>query len=422
VTGLTKCAFSNHAFSTAYRGFGSPQTYTASEQLIDMLAEKAGIDPWEFRYRNVYKPGQDNNSGQKMPVYTLGTLLDMIKPKYEALKKRAEKLSTDTKKRGVGLACAGYNVSGAGDRSEVGLKLNPDNTVTAFNCWEDQGQGSDVGTLVHAHESLRPLGLRPDQIHVVQNDTNLGTNTGPAGGSRSHYMAGNAYIVTANLLMDAMRKPDGTYRTYDEMVEEDIPTSYISAWSVPPELACKLDPNTGVGLNTPEYNFGVYAVEVEVDTETGKVKCTAMNMVADCGVIGNRVSVDGQAFGGNSHCIGFALTEDYYDVKKHVDMISCGIPSIEDIPDGDDFTVEYLETPRPSGPHGSSGCSEMFQSAGHVAVINAINDAVGVRVYQLPATPDKILAGLSGKNLMPDRFYLGGNFEDVVADIKANPV
>jgi aldehyde oxidoreductase len=64
----------------------------------------------------------------------------------------------------------------------------------------------------------------------------------------------------------------------------------------------------------------------------------------------------------------------------------------------------------------------MFQSAGHVAVINAINDAVGVRVYQLPATPDKILAGLSGKNLMPDRFYLGGNFEDVVADIKANPV
>jgi aldehyde oxidoreductase len=109
--------------------------------------------------------------------------------------------------------------------------------------------------------------------------------------------------------------------------------------------------------------------------------------VADVGVIGNKLAVDGQAYGGLSHSIGFALSEDYQANKKTANPVGAGIPQIDAIPD--DFNIIYVENPRPAGPQGSCGCSENFQSSGHMAVINAINNAIGVRVYELPATPTR---------------------------------
>jgi aldehyde oxidoreductase len=97
------------------------------------------------------------------------------------------------------------------------------------------------------------------------------------------------------------------------------------------------------------------------------------------------------------------------------------------VPDGENFTVEYVETPRPTGPYGSSGCSEMFQSGGHVAILNAIYNACGVRIYSLPATPAKIKAGIDalakGEEIeLPQKYYLGSDFYDRIDDIKANPI
>ncbi|MDL2236959.1 molybdopterin-dependent oxidoreductase [Christensenellaceae bacterium OttesenSCG-928-K19] len=426
IRGLAKDVFTNHSYSTAYRGFGSPQVYTASEQLMDMLAEKIGMDPFEFRYKNVYRPGETNNTGTVLSVYPMQEIFDKIRPKYEMLKERAKKLSTDKKKRGVGVACGHYNVTGnAGEYSEVSLELNPDGSVTTYNSWEDQGQGADVGTLVHVHECLRPLGITVDQIKLVQNDTQTCPPTGPAASSRSHYMAGNATLDAATKLMDAMRKPDGSWRTYDEMVAENIPTKYLGSFSTA-DLTSPMDPNTAQGNPTPEYTYGVFICEVEVDVDTGKTKVIAMHGVADIGVVGNYLAVDGQAYGGMMHTIGFALTEDYQDLKKHKDLMGSGFPYIEMIPDGDDFTIEYVETPRASGPHGSSGCSELFQSGGHISVINAIYDAVGVRIYDLPATPEKVKAALEekaiGKHGIPEKYYLGGDFYETIDDMIANPV
>jgi len=426
VMGLAKMVFSNHAYSTSYRGFGSPQCYTGSEQMIDMLAEKAGIDPWEFRYKNVYRPGDTTHNGATLSVYPMAGLLEMAKPKYDELVARAKKNSTPEKPHGVGIVCGMYNVtSDANDSSQVDLELNPDGTVTNFNCWEAQGQGADVGSLVHTHEALRPLGLRPDQIRLVQNDTLICPPTGPAAGSRSHYMAGNATIDAANKLMDAMRKADGTYRTYDEMVAEGIPTKYAGVHGTA-DRTKKLDPNTGEGNPTPEHTYGVFLSEVEVEVATGKVKVVAYHGYADVGVIGNYLAVDGQAYGGMMHSIGFALSEDYQDIKKHTSLIGAGFPYIEMIPDGDDFTITYQETERPGGPQGSGGCSELFQSSCHVAVLNAITKATGARIHEIPATPEKVKAAIqavkAGKNIAPARYYLGGDFYDVVDDIKANPV
>jgi aldehyde oxidoreductase len=147
--------------------------------------------------------------------------------------------------------------------------------------------------------------------------------------------------------------------------------------------------------------------------------------VDDVGVIGNIDAVNGQAYGGMSHTIGFALSENYDDVKKHNNMAGAGIPTIKDIPD--ELNVIHLCTPREINPFGSSGASEAYQSSGHMAVINAIHNATGVRVYELPASADKIKAGLvilaqGGKIEPPKKYFLGSDFYEEMENIKNNPM
>jgi aldehyde oxidoreductase len=112
-------------------------------------------------------------------------------------------------------------------------------------------------------------------------------------------------------------------------------------------------------------------------------------------VVNNYLVVDGQIYGGVAQGIGLALSEDYEDIKKHSTMVGAGFPYIKQIPD--DMEIIYVETPRPDGPFGASGVGEMPLSAPHAAVINAIYNACGVRIRELPAKPDKVLAGLKAK-------------------------
>jgi aldehyde oxidoreductase len=275
-------------------------------------------------------------------------------------------------------------------------------------------------------KALEPLGVKADQVRLVMNDSKTCPDTGVAAASRSHYSGGNATIDAANKLMDAMRKPDGTYRTYDEMVKEGIPTKYVGHFDqFNIGLSKGLDPNTGEGEKNPTYMYCVNTCLVEVDVNTGKTQVLSYTCVADVGIIGNRLAVEGQAYGGLSHSIGFALSEDYQALDKHGNMVGCGIPTIDMIPD--EMNVILLEdNPRETGPHGSCGCSECFQSSGHMAVINAINDACGVRIYALPATPDKVKAALEakqrGEDLTPPKYYLGTDFEEEMEMIKNNPI
>jgi len=426
IRALARGGATNHAFNTAYRGFGAPQIYTTTEALIDMLAEKAGIDPWEFRYINAARPGDLTINSRPYHAYPYPAMLEKIKPIYDAYKAEAEKAKAEGRHVGVGLSMGGFLITiGMFDQSDVALELNPDGTITFYNTWEDVGQGGDIGSLTHAVKALAPLGIKPEQIRLVMNDTAKCPDSGLAAASRSHYMVGNATIDAANKLMDAMRKPDGTFRTYDEMVAEGIPTKYFGHYDqfnigLPPGL----DPNTGEGEKNPDFMYAVNCALVEVDVNTGKVQVLRYTTVADVGVIGNRLAVEGQAYGGLSHSIGFALSEIYDAQDKHGNIVGCGIPTIDMIPD--DFNVIFIETPRKAGPHGSCGCSECFQSSGHMAVINAINNACGIRIYALPATPDKIKAAWEakqrGEDLTPPKYWLGSDFDEELELIKNNPI
>ncbi len=420
VRGMSRMAVTNHVFGTAYRGLGSPQCYTTFESLIDELARKMGKDPFEFRYQNVARPGDLTVNSRPYPQPSIAEMMDKMRPIYEATKKEFEGRETEDKAYGVGIACGGFMCGvGVGDRAEIALELNPDGTISHYNTWEDVGQGGDIGTLTVTAKALAPLGIKPEQIRLIMNDSIRCPDSGIAAGSRSHLMTGRATIEAANKLLDAMRKEDGTYRTYQEMKEEGIPTKYFGVY----EVMSEKDPefinfNTGEGYPNTAMNYGCFMGVVEVDKKTGAAKVLRYVVTADVGVIGNKLSVEGQAYGGISHTIGYALKEEYDDLKKGGSMAGAGIPYIQDIPD--DIQVYFTENPRELGPHGSAGASELFQSAGHMCVINAIRDAVGVRIYSLPAKPEKVKAAMDakaeGKELKPDKYYLGPDMFDIIEE------
>ena len=221
------------------------------------------------------------------------------------------------------------------------------------------------------------------------NDMERTPNSGPAGGSRSNVLTGNAVRVACENLVAALKKEDGTYRTYKDIVTENLPTKYTGNWTAPC-TACSVE--TGQGNPFAAYMYGVLLAEVAVDTKSGKVVVDKYTIVSDCGPIMNKTVLEGQLMGGLVQGIGLALTEDFEDLKKHTTLTGCGIPQIKDAPD--EIKIIHQETMRPNGPFGMSGAGEMPLSAPHAAIINAIYNACGARITKLPARPEKVLACL----------------------------
>lgn len=387
-TGRTVCT--NHAWGAPYRGYGAPESEFASESLMDELAEKLGMDPLEFRYKNVYRPGATTPTGQTPETFSLEAMIDIMRPKYKAAQEKAAQASTPEVKKGVGVSIGIYGAGGDGpDTAEAWLELMPDGTVLCSTTWSDHGQGADAGVLGCAHEALRPMGIKPEQIRLMLNDTAKAPDGGPAGGSRSQVIIGNAIKNAGDNMLAALKLPSGKYMTYEELVEKKLPTRYAGNYT---SAAAIGDPDTGQGAPIDNYMYGVFMAEVSVEVKTGKVKVDKMTMVADVGKINNQLVVDGQIYGGITQGIGLALSEDFEDLHKHTNMVKCGIPFAKDVPD--DIEIIYYDNPRKSGPFGSSGVGELPNTAPHAAILNAVYWASGARVRNLPALPAKVLAAL----------------------------
>jgi len=393
IRGCGHTVATNHVWGSAFRAYGSPQSFLASESLMDDLAEKMGIDPLELRYRNVYRPGDTTPTGQSPEVYSLPEMIDKLRPLYQAAVERAKRESTPEKKKGVGVSIGVYGCGLDGvDGAEADVELTKQG-VTVYANWHDHGQGADMGVLGTAHEALRPLELAPEEIKLVMNDTALTPNGGPAGGSRSQVVIGNAIKNGCENLIDAMRS-NGSFRSYEQMVAEGLPLRYKGKWAA---SACS-DCNSKTAQGNPfsNYMYTVFMAEVEVDIKSGKTKVEGLTAVTDIGKINNKLVVDGQMYGGLAQGIGLALTEDFEDIEKHSTMLGAGIPYARDIPDK--LEIIYVETPRESGPFGAAGVGEAPLTSPHVAIMNAINNATGVRITHLPARPEKVLAGLKAKD------------------------
>lgn len=184
-----------------------------------------------------------------------------------------------------------------------------------------------------------------------------------------------------------------------------------------------MDPDTGKGDWVVEYNYMAIVAEVEVDVTTGKT--TVLNVVTayDIGNVGSPATVEGQGYSGIMHGIGFALREQYIDNGKYDSLNKCGFTYCNDMPD--DVTLISVPSPRETAAYGGVGCCEGLQAAPHVTVINAIADACGARIYELPATPDKVKAALEakaqGKEMKP-HYFLGSDLYETLEEMLENPV
>lgn len=386
ISALGKLVYTNNGFGGAARGAGPPQTIFALESAMDMLAEKLGIDPLEFRRINSLHPGQSKSTGMVAEEWPFPGLCEAIKPFYEKVKKEASAFNAQDGplKRGVGIAADSFGIGGAGDRANLAVEVDPDDGITIYAAVADPGEGNEsMLTQIAADQ----LGLALEKVRLQTRDTKNTVAMGPSAGSRMTWMGGGALVDALDKIKAAFQEVGS--RTYAGLVQSGKPTRYEGARAVKGKYM--LDLKTGQGDSFVSECHNIQMAEVEVNTETGAVRVIKMTALVDAGPVINPQNLEGQIEGGMDQGVGYALREEYI-LGKTKDYVTFKFPTM-----GTSFDMEILtlETPRKNGPLGATGIGEMTMVSTAPAVTNAIKDACGARIYDLPATPEKIKAALS---------------------------
>jgi aldehyde oxidoreductase len=384
-----RLVYTNNPWGSAARGAGAPQVNFALECAMDMLADKLGEDPLEFRLKNCLKPGQSKSTGRVVQDWPVPELLTAIRPHYERAMKDAAACSTETVRRGVGLAAGSFGIGGPGDSAVVAVELDADGGVSVFAAAADPGEGNESMLLQLTAEHMKiPL----EKVRIHTRSTENTAASGPAAGSRITYMIGMALVNGLDMLKQAMSETGAS--NAGELAAAGKPVRYLGRKKN--EDAGPLDPKTGQG---PSFETQVHAVqlaELEVDLETGNVTVLKMTASVDAGTVIHPQNLTGQMEGGMDMGVGLALREQYI-AGETKDWATFKFPTI-----GKSFEMETIirETPRPYGPMGATGVGEMCLMPTAPAVINAIKNATGIWICDLPATPEKIKAALaaSGKS------------------------
>ncbi|MBN1190806.1 MAG: molybdopterin-dependent oxidoreductase [Dehalococcoidales bacterium] len=380
-----KLIYSNNASGAAARGAGPPQSNFGVETAIDMLAEKVGMDPLEFRKLNSMKPGETTCTGHKVGQWEFPQICDDIQPHWERAKKDCAAFNKKggNLRRGVGLGVHAFGIGGAGDTGHVFLEINPDDSVTLYGAIADPGEGNDAMlTQVAAHI----LDIPQDKIILDTRDSGKTVPMGPAAGSRMTYMGGGALQNAAEQMKKAMDEAGS--KTYEGLRKAGKPVRYEGIKKLPEG---KWDPKTGQGDSNQSHVHNIQMAEVEVNIETGEVKVLKMTTSVDSGPIINPQALEGQLEGGMDQGIGFALREEYIHGQTK-DWITFKFPTINDMPE---LELIFRETPRPNGTLGSTGIGEMTMISTAPSITNAIYNACGARVNDLPATPERVKAALA---------------------------
>lgn len=302
------------------------------------------------------------------------------------------------KKRGVGYATIFYGTgygNGFPDESRATVELQRDGTIKVFVEVSDVGSG---GLSVMWQIAAETLKVPKEIVKIISSNTSLMKDSGTAAASRQTYNTGNAVYDGARKLrkaMDDLGNFETTVDAYKAMIEnnvEVISEGYFKADTT------MIDMETGQGNPYWPYTFGGQRVTLEVDDETGKIDVLEVVAVNDMGRVINPITAEGQVHGGISMGIGYALMEEVETVKgaiKNTNFSSYIIPTSKDMPKMESYFVETMEK---SGPYGAKGAGEPVMIPTAPAILNAIYDAVGIRVTSLPVTCDKLLMLITEKN------------------------
>ena len=387
VDASAKMVYTNNPYGSAARGAGQPQVSFALECAMDMLADKLGMDPFELRLRNSLKPGETTVTGWTVPEWPFPEIMHAIQPHYErAVKEAAAHNKEGIIKRGVGLATGAHGIGRTADHSLVAVELDADGGISVFAGAADPGEGNDS---MLAQLTAQFMGVPMDKIRLHTRNTDNTTSTGPAAGSRITYMVGGALLKALGQLKTAMQETGA--QNSEQLASAGKRIRYLG--EVRNEGTASMDPKTGQGASFVTHSHSVQLVELEVNTETGEVKILKMTTAVDAGTVINPQNLTGQLEGGIDQGIGYALREEYI-AGKTLNWTTFKFPRIRNT-----FEMESIlvETPRKEGPMGATGIGEMCLVPTTPAVINAIKDAVGVWICDLPATPEKIKAALAAR-------------------------
>jgi len=406
--------YTNEPPAGALRGFGISQVVWAYESQTDIIARALRIDPLEFRRRNILREGRPHATGMLMSDIDIDAILDRL----------AERMDWDRPfdhgsgpiRRGRGIAI-GMKACVAPTTSVAMVNIYGDGSCGICCSTVDMGQGSDTAMAQIAAEIL---GLSAESIRVIHPDTDVTPYDMATLGSRSTYHMGNAVRRAAEdartqLLrmaatalktdMEELECRDGAViaRSGARMTIRDVMVARFAMQAgniigvgsfIPPYE--KPDHDTGQSRQiTPFWMLGGAGAEIEVDTETGRIRVTKLVNVGDAGSAINPEIVERQLIGAGTMQFGFTVFEEMIFSEGQVLNASFAdykIPGMLDLPH--DLTGELVEVPHQHGPFGAKGIGETGMFCVSPAIGNALYDAIEVRVTEMPLTPERVLRAL----------------------------
>src|SRR5438105_922499 len=384
----------------ALRGFGIPQLVWAYECHTDMIARELGIDPIEFRRRNLLRERRPQATGTRMKDAALEKVLERL----EALLDWKQPLDrgTGSIKKGRGVAI-GFKACIANTTSLAAVNVNADGSSIVYTSCVDMGQGSDTAMAQIAAEVLQ---VSSEAVTVVHSDTDVTPFDMATLGSRSLFHSGNAVKLAAE---DALRKinqlktelqlpadtaiADVFRKKYGMRAGSVIGAgNFIPAYTPP-------DENGQTDNATPFWMVGATGVELEVDTETGRVRLLRLVNVADVGTPINPRIVETQLTGAAIMQLGFTLFEkmlfDGEGQLRNASLAEYKIPGLLDLPA--EIVNEAVVAEQRTGPYGAKGVGETATFGVSPAIANAVHDAIGVRITELPLNPQAVYEALQRK-------------------------
>jgi len=385
--------YTNNLPGGQMRAPGEPQGFFAAESHMDCVARKLGMDPYEFRLKNLIEEGETTLTGGH---YRGIKAKDTLKAAAKTAGYKASKAAN----MGRGIAM-GYRGPGAGSTS-LSLSLNPDGTIVIRTCLFEQGTGTYTTLRQIVAEELS---LKPDEIQIQILDTDSGVPFDSGiGGSRGTRVASGAAFQAARAakqeLLDLAEKLLGWPKSETVLVGKELvhkKTRKRKRWD---KLLSRAGRSvTGAAIHrdedhSPVTAFAAQIAEVSVDTETGEVKLRRLTTAHDTGVIVNPIGHQGQVDGGVVQGIGYGLIEYLPVHEGHVGTAHFGeykIPTVKDIPE---LKTVIVKGEAGVGPYKTKGIGENPISPVAAAIANAVEDAVGVRIKDLPITAEKVLNAL----------------------------
>ncbi len=415
--------YTNNPPAGAFRGFGVMQSAFAVESMMDTLAETLGMDPVELRRKNALRDGSITNTGQLLPD-SVG-LLECIEKVDCEMRRLAGDNPFEVKvdplrphiRRAWGFAVAYKNTGlggGAPDKAGAEVELRRDGTFEVRTASAELGQGLPTVLRLIAAEELE---MEPERVHVLLSDTDLTPDGGPTTASRQTFVTGNAVRLAARALHDRLTSelaeeydvPPGQIHFVEGLAQVDghkLSLAQVAeemhAAGHPPVAAYEYWAPETQPLGEPgkmhvAFSFAAQAAEVEVDTRTGEVSVLRIIVANDVGFAVNPLGLKGQIEGGIIMGIGHALTENFIVQEGRVitdRLATYRTPSITYTPEIISYTVEH---PTPDGPYGAKGVGEIVLLPTIPAITNAVYNAVGVRVDNLPVDQELVLKEMAQK-------------------------